>query len=374
MIRMNALLLSLFLAQGVSDDAILIGMEGHTGSFSVDEENLGMRLVMADVNESGGVHGRRLVEKSYPRDQENYADKQMTNARRLVEEDGVFLLFNFGGPVSPRLGDYAMENGIPYMFPHTALLTVDNSRYVYTSYPRYEGETKVMLRYLAEEIGVKRLGVLYASNAYGHYFASRAQVFSEELGYEVVGLQGLPRGAETAAEQMAALRGADPDALLIALYPSGARRVIEAKAGMRWDVRLVSSGPLTDEQYFNIEGGYAEGTLGFCHYPDPNESEEPGIVEYRRLMAKHMPGHEMNRYSLYGYVFGRLVVEGLSRAGRDLTRDSFTAAMESIRGWESGGVMPPVDFSPSDHHAQDAGFICELKDGRFRPRSDWIAP
>ena len=371
---MNALLLSLLLVQGVSDDAILIGMEGHTGSFSVDEENLGMRLVIAEVNEAGGIHGRKLVEKSYPRDQENYTDKQMANARRLVEEDGVFALFNFGGPVSPRLGDYAMENEVPYLFPHTALLTVDNSRYVYTSYPRYEGETRVMLRYLAGEIGVKRLAALYASNAYGHYFASRAQVFAEELGYEVVGLQGLPRSAETASAQMASLREADPDAILIALYPSGARRVIEAKAAMKWNVRLVSSGPLTDEQYFNIEGGHAEGTLGFCHYPDPNESEEPGVVEYRRLMAKHYPGHEMNRYSLYGYVFGKLVVEGLQRAGRELTRESFADAMESIRGWDSGGIMPPVDFSPTDHHAQDAGFVCELRDGRFRARSGWIAP
>jgi len=371
---MSTLLISLFLAQGVSDDAILIGMEGHTGSFSVDEENLGMRLVVAAVNEGGGIHGRRLVEKSYPRDQENYTDKQMANARRLVEEDGVFLLFNFGGPVSPRLGDYAMENEVPYLFPHTALLTVDNNRWIYTSYPRYAGETQVMLRYLAEDVGVKRLGVLYANNAYGHYFASRAQVFSDELGYQVVALQGLPRAAESADVQMSALRDADPDAILIALYPSGARRVIETKRALDWHVRLVSSGPLTDEQYFNIEGDYAEGTLGFCHYPDPNESDAPGVVEYRQLMAKHFPEHALNRYSLYGYVFGRLVVEGLTRAGRELTREKFADAMESIRGWESGGIMPPVDFSPTDHHAQDAGYICELTDGRFRPRSDWIAP
>ena len=51
-------------------------------------------------------------------------------------------------------------------------------------------------------------------------------------------------------------------------------------------------------------------------YPDPNESEEPGTVEYRRLMNVHFPGKELNRYSLYGYAFGMLVVEGLERAAR----------------------------------------------------------
>ena len=75
-------------------------------------------------------------------------------------------------------------------------------------------------------------------------------------------------------------------------------------------------------------------------------------------MAEYYPGHELNRYSLYGYVFGSLVVEGLVRAGEDLTREHFLDAMESIRDWDSGGILPSVSFSASDHHAQDAGFIC----------------
>ena len=67
-------------------------------------------------------------------------------------------------------------------------------------------------------------------------------------------------------------------------------------------------------------------------------------------------------------------IEGLSRAGRDLTRDAFLDAMESIRDWDSGGIMPPVSFSPTDHHAQTAGFVCELEDGRFKPLTGWISP
>lgn len=105
--------------------------------------------------------------------------------------------------------------------------------------------------------------------------------------------------------------------IVMALYPAQARKVMETKARLGWTgVRMVSSGPLTDEQYLDVPGGHSEGTLGFCHYPDPERSQEPGILEYRKLMATHHPGHPVNRYSLYGYVFGKLVVEGLTRAGR----------------------------------------------------------
>jgi len=91
-------------------------------------------------------------------------------------------------------------------------------------------------------------------------------------------------------------------------------------------------------------------------------------------MAEYFPGRELNRYSLYGYVFGKLVVEGLERAGKDLTRESFLDAMETIRDWNSGGILPPVTFTPSNHHAQRAGMICELKEGRFVPLTDWLEP
>jgi len=362
-------------SQGVSDDAVLIGMEGPAQSFSVDEENLGMRLVIKEVNDRGGVHGRQLVERSYPRGTEGVIEQQIENVTKLDVYDRVFALFNFGGPGSVAVGEYAMAHGLPHLFPHTALLTLDGARHIFTSYPRYDGESRVMLRYLAKERGVRTVAVIHADNVYGRYFVDRARELQSEMGYRFVGHRAIPRRPEDVSHEMRALAQMRPDALVMALYPAQARRVVEAKRALSWsDVRLVSSGPLTDEQYLDIEGGAAYGTLGFCHYPDPNESEAPGVVTYRKLMRKHFPGRELNRYSLYGYVFGKIVVEGLERAGRELTRVRFLDAMESIRDWDSGGILPAVSFSAEDHHAQSAGFICELVDGRFEARSGWTAP
>ncbi|MBI3664750.1 MAG: ABC transporter substrate-binding protein, partial [Acidobacteria bacterium] len=194
--------------------------------------------------------------------------------------------------------------------------------------------------------------------------------------YTVAGAQsvGVPSPADL-TPQLQTLKEAAADAVVMALYPPQAKRVMEAKAKLAWrDVRMVSVGPLTDEQYLNVAGGYAEGTIGFCYYPDPNFSIEPGVAEYRRLMEQYHPKHPLNRYSLYGYVFAKLVIEGLDRAGRNLTRESFLNSMETIRNWPSGGILPPVTFSQTNHHAQRAGFLCELKDARFQPLGGWIEP
>ncbi|HEY7697915.1 MAG TPA: ABC transporter substrate-binding protein, partial [Vicinamibacteria bacterium] len=354
---------------------VLIGMEGPASSFSVDEENLGMRLVILQVNDRGGVHGRKLVEKGYPRGS-NPAGDPLKNARRLAEEDGVFLLFNFGGPASVPLGAYAMEEHIPYLFPHTALLTLDGARYVFTSFPRFEGETRVVLRHLSKNLGVKRVGVIHDPNAYGSYFRDRARDLASELSYRFVGSREISsREPASVAKEVSELRALEPDAMILALYPAQARKVMEAKASLGWkEVRMVATGPLTDEQFLDVGGGASDGTLGFCLYPDPESAKGAGLDEYRDLMKKYFPEKRFNRYSLYGYVFGKLVVEGLERAGRDLTREKFVDAMESIRDWDSGGILPKVSFGKTDHHAQTAGFLCELANGKFEPRTDWIEP
>lgn len=367
-------ILFIFLAQGVSEDSILIGMEAEAYSFSVNEENLGMRLVVRHANDNGGIHGRSVVIRAYDRGRDDSVNNAVRNAKRLVEEDGVFLLFNFGGPAAVQIGEYAMANDVPYLFPHTALLTVDGDRHVFTSFPRYAGESRTMLRYLVEERDARSIGIVYAPNIYGEYFLGRVQGLADELGYQFAGGQPLQNRPDSATRQVAALRAANPDTVIMALYPAGAREVVAAKAALKWDARLVSSGPLTDEQYLNMDGGPAEGTLGLCHYPDPNESDAPGIIEYRRLMNEYYPDHPMNRYSLYGYVFGKLVLEGLQRAGTDLTEAAFLDGMESIKNWDSGGILPPVSFSADNHHAQKAGFICELENGRFKALSAWIEP
>ena len=153
------------------------------------------------------------------------------------------------------------------------------------------------------------------------------------MGYSVTGAQPVKEmnPADLTAEVLELKKGG-PDAVIMAIYPAQAKRTLEAKAKLDWKgVTMVSAGPLTDEDYLNVPGGHAEGTIGLCYYPDPNRSKEPGVIEYRAVMNKYYPGKALNRYSLYGYVFGHLIVAGLKRAGRDLTRETFIDSMESIK-------------------------------------------
>jgi ABC-type branched-subunit amino acid transport system substrate-binding protein len=360
--------------EGITATTIAIGVEAEIGSLSLDGENLGFRLAFEEANGGGGVHGRRFVWTDRRRASGEPADV-LAVARRMIDDDRVFAVVNFSGPAIGDIVAHARARRVPVLFPHTALVSSAGERYLFTSFPPFEGESAVMLRYLAQERGLRTLAIAHDPNAYGAGFRDRLQASADRFGYRHAGAVAVTsrRPADLTAE-LATLIALKPDAIVMALYPEQAQALMAARARAGWTGRMVSSGPLTDEAALTAPGANADGTLGFCHYPDPERSDAPGVVRYRAAMARLRPGRAVDRYTLYGYTFGRLVVEGVRRAGRELTRERFVDAMEAIRDWDAGGVMPPVSFSPADHHAQRAGFICEMQQGRLVPLSGWIAP
>ena len=361
--------------RGVTGTTITFGLEEQVNSFSSDEENLGFRLAFQEANDAGLIHGRTIAWKGYPRGGGDAAAEAVANATRLMDDDGVLALVNWGGPQSMTLLTLTASRRVPYLFPHTALVSSVGQRYLFTSFPRFEGEASVMFPYLARDRKLTRIGIVHDVNAYGRLFLERLTALAAPSGYTVAG--ALPIDSRNPGDVAAGVKrlvDAGATAIVMALYPAQAKKVVEAKGALGWRGTLVSVGPLTDEQYLTVPGNYANGALGFCYYPDPGASLEPGVVAYRAALTRYHQDRPRNRYSLYGYVYGRLVVEGLRRAGRDLTREGLVDALESIRVWDAGGTMPPVSFSASDHHAQPAGFVCELDGGRFKALSGWIEP
>ena len=239
----------------------------------------------------GGVNGRQIITKSYP-GASTTADK-VANTKKLVEQDQVFGLLNFGGmPVALALSPYVREQKVPYLFPHTGAGQMDEQRYIFSSFPYYEDECRYMLSYLVNDRGYRKLAIVYADNVYGYLFRDALQAHSEALGYEVVASQVVKdMKPATLATEVAALQDTDPDAVIMALYVEQAQKLLQQKGLAGWeDVQMVSTGSLTDANTLNVACGYGEGTIGLAFYPDAATSMEPGVVQYRELMSQCHPG------------------------------------------------------------------------------------
>ncbi|MCI0528463.1 MAG: ABC transporter substrate-binding protein [Nitrospira sp.] len=65
-------------------------------------------------------------------------------------------------------------------------------------------------------------------------------------------------------------------------------------------------------------------------------------------------------------------MEGLKRAGRDLTPESLIQAMESLQDWK-GHIGGPISYSATDHQGVKSVFLAKCGPGGKAARiSDWL--
>ena len=60
----------------------------------------------------------------------------------------------------------------------------------------------------------------------------------------------------------------------------------------------------------------------------------------------------------------RVMVEGLRRAGRDLTRENFIDAIETIQNY-SLGIANPLNFNSQDHQGLEKVYFTQIRGGRL---------
>jgi branched-chain amino acid transport system substrate-binding protein len=361
---------------GVTDNSILVGC---SNSFSgplvypgTQLVNNGLEAYIGYINAQGGVNGRKILTQYY--DDGYKPQNAVGNTKRLVEQDKVFaILASQGtGPVMATV-KYLTQNKVPLLFPFQGV-PLSGQKTIFTSFTPYPNQSELVVTWLVKIKGFKRIGMLYQDDKYGYTFRDPAKKTLAKYGLKLVAAESYKRGAKDLSAQVAKLRKANLDAvLLVATPPPGATFLKEAhKQGWK-NTKIISSGPLTDEKYINLSGGVGEGVWGLSLWPDPVHSQDPAVIEYRKIVDKYGKDRDKtpNRYSLYGHFYAKLFVEGLKRAGKNVTRESYIAALEGIKDWQNG-MIPPVSFSGSDHLTQNSGFMVEVQRSVFRPISGWL--
>ena len=154
------------------------------------------------------------------------------------------------------------------------------------------------------------------------------------------------RNTVDVAKSVAEIGKAQPQAVvMISAYKSCAAFINEMKkAGSSptfWNVSFVGSKALAAEL-----GRDGRGVLISQVVPFPWDSSTPVVKEYRALLAeaKGEPGFG----TLEGFIAAKVMVEGLRRAGKNLTRDGFIKAMESLDPYDAGGFK--VVYGPGNHN------------------------
>lgn len=336
--------------EGVSAGAIAIGQ---SAAFTGPAQALGLEMrkgievYLNSVNKQGGINGRRLVLKSL--DDGYEADRAAANTKKLIEEEKVFALLGYvGTPTSNAALPIFTAAKVPFVGPFTGAESLRQpvNRYIFNVRASYYQETEKIIEQLAS-LGMKKIAVFYQNDAYGKAGLTGVEQAMKRRNLSIAATGTVERNTVAVADAVKGIAKIEPQAVvMISAYKSCAAFIREMKqAGSNpqfMNVSFVGSKALADELKQDGRG------VGISQVvPFPWSVGTPVVKEYQKLMAE-AGNHEFNFSSLEGFMAAKVMVEGLKRTGKDVTRERFVSAMESMKDFDIGGFR--VTYSADDRY------------------------
>ncbi|MCK5164577.1 MAG: ABC transporter substrate-binding protein [Desulfobacula sp.] len=368
--------------EGVTDTEIHLGQWGPQTGPAAAWGNVarGTGDYFKWINDNGGIHGRKIVYHMFD-DGYNPA-KTKAGVKELQEGTGIFA-WACGVGTSPGLAvrDYLAKRNVPWVGPAAGSMHWVNppQKNLFAVYPLYVGEAKALVRYAIEKMGKKRIAMAYLNDEYGKNGLRGALAELKAHGMKAVAQVPVEKGDSDLKPHVMKLRKSKADLVLLWVMPGNAARIIGTAKAMKFEPQFMSASTLSDfPLMMHITKGLWEGVITATLGEIPS-SNHPLLNKYKKEVFDKYAAKE-ERWGVFyyaGIIFTEPMIEGLRKAGRDLTREKFITAMERIRGFK--GIGPEVNYKPynkNDIYSRQGGsqtFLVKcLAGGKAEKLTDWM--
>ena len=355
---------------GVTAQEILIGqtitLQGGKNDYGA-AVLAGVQTYLEAANKRGGVNGRRIALKTL--DDDNRNDQAEANARTLVGQDKVFLLFGAieGGP-STAVMKVAVESKVPFFGPMAGApaLRRPHQPMAFPVRAEHREEFRALLDY-ARKTGITRAAFVRSDSETGLQHLDNVKLACRDLGLELVA--DLPFKSDITdaqLDQMARRIGATQAQVVINHGSTSIYEKLIRKAraqGVRTTFSAVNSG---SAQLANHLGELAHGMVFAQVVPSPWERKSAITREYQEEFRRQKPQEPFSYGSLEGFLTAKALVSALRLAGPNPTRESFVRGLYGARGLDLGDGLR-ASYVPGEHTGLTmVDLAIVTREGKFR--------
>jgi branched-chain amino acid transport system substrate-binding protein len=360
---------------GVTENEILIGscsaLEGPS-HFLGTETVAGAKAYFAMINDAGGVDGRKLKLISY----DDSYDPAKTEAcfNRLMEQKVFALGFFVGTPTAVKYVPMAESNKIPLigLFTGAQTLYAPLRHWVVNVRASYFDETREQIDGMWGTLGYKKIGVIYPEDAFGTAVLEGVKAALKAHGAEPVAVGSYQRQTAQVGGAIDTVKTANPDAVVVVGPSNTVAPILQQSHSKGWKPLFLTVSFVGTDELIREAGPDAEGMVITQVVPPYYLTDFKTVALYRRTLTKYAPSFQPNFVSLEGFVDAMVLVEGLKKAGKDLTREGLIRGIESIHGLDLGlGPQLKLNYSSKEHKGFDHVLPTVIRGGRAVPFTDW---
>ena len=364
-------------SQGVSKDTITLGsiqdLSGPLAGFG-KQIRMGMQLRVDEINEQGGINGRKLALKV---EDSGYDPKRaVLAAQKLVNQDKIFAMVG-------HIGTAANVATFPVLFPKKVInfypLTGaremfeqpnQNLKYAF-SVPYYD-QMRTGTPRLVKEKGAKKVCAIYQDDEFGLEVLRGAEDGLKTVGMGLTEKTSYKRGATDFSSQVAKMKAAGCDFVVLGtVIRETIGTIAEARKTGFAPTFLGSTAAYTDLIH-KLGGKAMDGLYATMAVQVPYLDEASQPIRFWANKYKTKFNEDPAVFSVYGYSLIDTFSKAAQKAGANLTTDSFIKAMDSMTLEPDMFGSPTMTFSATKRLGNESSRLSQIQDGRWKVVSDYM--
>lgn len=324
----------------------------------------GVALAIAESNRKGGIHGRQLDLQTL--DDAYDPQRAESNTRQLIEDKQVFALFAYAGTGATIAGQALAEKvGVPLIAPLTGsdALREKPAANLFFLRASYGDEMDRIVEHQAT-LGITRIALVYQDDPFGRAARRSFEEAMRRQRLAPVAISSVDPQAIDVAPALAEIGRSQPMAIVLGTTGKVSTSLLKGigQGGQRpsiFGLSVLSPALLHAE----LKGGVG-GIVMSQVVPSPWNTKYGIVRQYRAALSASTNPAEIHHASIEGYIAGRVLIEGLRRAGKELTRAGLVNALGGLRKFDLGDFV--VDYGNRRHAGSSLVELTILRhDGSF---------
>lgn len=362
---------------GLTSESIDVGVPLPTTS-GLAELGQAVRQVISayfeDLNARGGIYNRKI--------KPHFTEGNANMSANLSDLNSKNQIFAFIGGVSAgadkEIAALAREEEIPFIGPATLLPQVEHppNRYVFYLLPGVSEQAAALMNFADQQLGVKksRVVVLFPETELPSAAAEAALTRAKEAGWTNVVKMNYSATTFDANKLAQQLKAEGTAAVFIFGPGNDVDRFLRAASAIEWAPYVLSLGVFSSRELAaSVTAAFTKKV--FLAFPTvPGDVTPDGLAEYRALVEKYKLPSQHTAAQVAALAAAKTFVEGLKRAGADVSREQLVSTLEGLYEYDTG-LTPKLVFGPNRHVGATGAYVITIdaETKAFVSAGGWVA-
>ena len=334
-------------------------LTGPTFNFGQSAIN-GVLMVANEVNQSGGIKGRRI--DVVIEDDRGSPEEAARKTAKLIDKDKVVAIIAGGTSGNSRAAaPKAQSSHVPLISPSsTDPAVTQTGDYIFRAcfVDTFQGE--VMASFAASTLKAKKAAILFDFNSpYGRGLTEYFELSFAKLGGQIVSKQSYTQGDADFKGQLSSVRAAEPDVIYIPGYYGDVALIAKQARMIGLTQPLLGGDGWDAPELWQLGGDALNGAYISTHYSVDNPSPEiqTFVQGYKQRYGNLLP----DAHAALAYDASRLLVDAITRAG-STDGDKIRDALAQTKNFP--GVTGIINID-ADRNAIKPAVVLKLQDLKF---------